>query len=260
MMTLQLIHWNEADGRECAERLASAGYRVRFDRIVNGGSLKAIRADPPDACVIDLSRLPSHGREVAVALRQSKATRAVPLVFVDGAEEKVQRVRQALPDATFTTWPKIRSALKAALAKKVVEPIVPKSISGIDSGVPLVKKVGIKAGSTVNLLDPPDDVETILGALPEGVRLVRGGRGKCDMILWFVRSRRDLARRIGSMAGRVGTGNVWIIWPKKTSALAGDLAEPKVREAGLAAGLVDFKICAVDATWSGLRFAVRRRK
>jgi hypothetical protein len=75
-----------------------------------------LRAAPPAAVVIDLGRLPSHGRDVGVGVRTSKATRHVPLVFVDGAKAKVAKVRETLPDATFTTWDEIVGALTAALA------------------------------------------------------------------------------------------------------------------------------------------------
>jgi hypothetical protein len=77
------------------------------------------------------------------------------------------------------------------------------------------------------------------------------------LILWFVRSRRDLERRIPAFVASVGPDGIWICWPKKTSALAGDLGQPEVRAAGLGAGIVDYKVCAIDGTWSGLKFALR---
>ncbi len=259
MLTIQLVHWHEVETIERAERLEAAGYAVRHGRIGAQVSLKDLRADPPDLFVIDLSRLPSHGREVAVALRQSRATRSVPIVFVDGATDKVKRVRETLPDATFATWTRIRSALKAALAKPVTNPIVHKSISGPYSGTPLPKKLGIKPGSTVSLITAPKNIKTILGALPDGATLTANARRPSDLILWFVLSRRDLLKRIDTIGKRVGAGSLWIIWPKKTSAVASDLTQQMIRDAGLERGLVDYKICAVDDTWSGLRFAVRKR-
>lgn len=259
MQTLYLVHWHEQEARERAGRLRQAGYAVRFDRVGEKTSLKDLRADPPDAFVIDISRLPSHGREVAVALRQSKATRLVPIVFVDGAADKIDRVRAALPDATFTTWGKIRSALKSAMKKRVADPVVPRSISGPYSGTPLPKKLGIKPGSSVSLIGAPKNINAILGQLPDDVALIPNARKPCDLILWFVQSPRDLLRRIDGIGKRVGAGSLWIIWPKKTSGVKTDLTQQMIREAGLARGLVDFKICAVDDTWSGLRFAVRKK-
>ena len=85
-------------------------------------------------------------------------------------------------------------------------------------------------------------------------------RGACDLALWFVRSNRDLESAIGRMSAAVPGGGIWIIWPKKASGILTDVSEPVVRQAGLAHGLVDFKVCAVDATWSGLKFSRRRSK
>lgn len=260
MASIRLIHWDDAEAAERAVALSKAGYRVAHDRLGSTTTLKDLRHDPPDAFVIDLSRLPSHGREIGAALRQSKATRFVPLVFVAGEAEKVERVRRMLPDATFTSWSRLRSALKRAIGAKggQASPIVPKSLSGAYSGTPLLKKLGVKPGCTIGVVEPPDDVDGILGALPEGTTLVRKPRKVCDLTLWFVRTQRDLNKRIDAVAKRVGSGGVWIIWPKKSSGVSSDLSQQMIREAGLARGLVDYKICAVNETWSGLRFAVRR--
>lgn len=94
--------------------------------------------------------------------------------------------------------------------------------------------------------------------MPSGTRLAKGARGVCDPILCFVRSSKELDARLGRLIRRAELGGVWLIWPKKSSGMGSDLTQTVVRKAGLDAGLVDHKICAVDATWSGLRF-VRRR-
>jgi hypothetical protein len=78
------------------------------------------------------------------------------------------------------------------------------------------------------------------------------------MLLWFVQERDELRRRIGEIGAAAGASGLWIAWPKKASGVKCDVSEGDVREAGLAHGLVDFKVCAIDATWSGLRFARRR--
>jgi hypothetical protein len=133
---------------------------------------------------------------------------------------------------------------------------VPRATGQAYSSTPLPKKLGIGEGSTVALLGAPDDVEQTLGALPEGAILRRSTRGRFDLLLWFVRSKAELARGIDSIAGR--SKGLWILWPKKASGMATDVGERDVRETGLAAGLVDYKICAFDATWSGLKFAVKK--
>ncbi len=126
------------------------------------------------------------------------------------------------------------------------------------SGTPLPKKLGIKPGAIVGLLGAPAGFEATLGPLPDGARLRRNPRGRVDLLLWFVGARRDLERRAAAVARRIEHGGLWICWPKKASGAASDVDGDAVRRAGIAHGLVDHKVCAVDATWSGLRFARRR--
>ena len=128
------------------------------------------------------------------------------------------------------------------------------------SGTSLPRKLGIKPGMTVALFGAPDDFEKTIGTLPEGAALARGGRGPAGLILWFVRKEGELSRAVTRMARAAGEGPMWIAWPKKAARAPGSAgpSEMSVRAAGLGAGLVDYKVCAIDATWSGLLF--RRRK
>ncbi|MBM3269871.1 MAG: YdeI/OmpD-associated family protein [Candidatus Sericytochromatia bacterium] len=131
------------------------------------------------------------------------------------------------------------------------------------SGTPLVKKLGIKNGSRVGLCEAPDDFPGSLADLPEGVvpeTLHRPAGGRVfDVILLFVRERAALARRFGAAAAALkADGGLWVAWPKRSSGVATDLTEDRVRDVALAAGLVDNKVCAIDATWSGLRCVYRR--
>jgi hypothetical protein len=126
------------------------------------------------------------------------------------------------------------------------------------SGTPLPQKLGIKPGMAVALVDAPDGFERTLGALPEGATLRRAGRGRAELVIWFVRSAKDLTRGVATMAACVGGGGLWIAWPKLGSPLASDLRENLVRDAALAEGWVDYKVCAIDTDWSGLKFARRK--
>ena len=121
------------------------------------------------------------------------------------------------------------------------------------------KKLGIKPGSTVRLVGAPRDFDTTPGALPEAVTLRRRGDGPRDLTIWFTRRLRELERGIERMAGRVTTDKLWIVWAKKTSPLAADVSERDVRAAGFEHGMIGFKICALDADWSGLCFVRRKR-
>lgn len=124
------------------------------------------------------------------------------------------------------------------------------------SGTPLVKKLGIKPGARVSLVNAPDDFRTTLGALPDDVKFVN--TKSLDLILYFVLSERNVAQDFAKLAQRLtANGMIWIAWPKKSSGVATDLTFDRVQRIGLDAGLVDVKICAIDDTWSGLKFVYR---
>jgi hypothetical protein len=126
------------------------------------------------------------------------------------------------------------------------------------SGTPLPKKLGIREGSRVAVVSAPDGFSRVLGPLPTGVEVRTGARGRCDVVVFFVTRRAELARRFpGFVRALEPDGGLWIAWPKKTSGVATDLVFEAVQTVGLDAGLVDNKVCAIDTTWSGLRF-VRR--
>ncbi len=125
------------------------------------------------------------------------------------------------------------------------------------SGTPLVKKLGIKPGMRVALVAAPPDFRRLLVDLPDDVRLSDRATVSPDLAVWFVTSRRDLHRDVEARAVRLGHA-LWIAWPKRASGVATDLTEDIVRGAGLGQGLVDYKVCAIDQTWSGLKFARRR--
>jgi CheY-like chemotaxis protein len=256
MSRVTLIHWNAPEAKDRAKGLRAAGHTVEVLSAGSSETLRKFRENPPQAFVIDLSRLPSQGRAVGIYLRQQKATRHVPLIFVGGQAEKVEAVRKLLPDAVYSEWKRIRADLRRALKAPPAKPLVPGTMEGY-SGTPLVKKLGIRVGSVV-LVGAPAGFERSLIGLPEGVRLTRRLRGPANTILVFVQSRAELAKRFPAAARALAEGGkLWLVWPKKTSRLAGDLAEADVRAFGLACQFVDYKICAVDENWSGLLFARR---
>jgi CheY-like chemotaxis protein len=255
-----LVHWKPAEAAAHVAALRKAGHEVRVLDPDGMPELRALGADPPHAVVIDLGRLPSQGRAVATALRQQKATREVPLVFVQGDPEKTACVKALLPDAAYTTWRGLPGALrKAATARPKAKPVVPGTMASY-SGTPLPKKLGIKPGSAVALLGAPEGFAArTLGPLPERATIRYDARSAFNVGLLFVRSRADLAGRFPTAAKAMGKpGALWIVWPKKASGVATDLEGNAVRAFGLTAGLVDYKIAAIDATWSGLCFARRR--
>jgi hypothetical protein len=128
------------------------------------------------------------------------------------------------------------------------------------SGTPLTKKLGIKAGHTVVLIDAPDGFAL---DLPEGVTVRRRLGGSVDVVLIFVLERAALERRISAIGRAVAPdGAIWVCWPKRASKVPTDMSDNVVRDVVLPLGLVDIKVAAIDDVWSGLkvvwRLTVRR--
>ena len=211
---VRLIHWHAAEAQERAQRLQHPGYAVEASLPPWPVLSRELRRRSPAVIVISLDRLPSQGRDVALALRGQKATRSVPLVFVGGASDKVAAVRAKLPDATFSSWDEASSALAriVALRGTVVDPngqpmskskgnvIEPAGAMAGYSGTPLPRKLGVKAGLPVALLGAPGDFAATLGALPAGAVLEKEVTPVTGLALWFVRNRcefdRGLARAV----------------------------------------------------------------
>ena len=128
------------------------------------------------------------------------------------------------------------------------------------SGTPLPKKLGIKPGSTVAFRKAPPEFAAALGGLPEGVRVKARAAAPLDVVVAFFGDRSELDARLRGLSRAIfPDGGLWIAWPKHSSGVATDLTEDVVREIGLALGLVDNKVCAIDETWSGLRLVHRLR-
>ena len=126
------------------------------------------------------------------------------------------------------------------------------------SGTPLVRKLGLKPNHRVRFVDAPSDFRATLGPLPDGVEFVGAGARNLDAILLFTASAAEFARSFERLKKALApAGMLWACWPKKASGVVTDLNENVIREIGLAGGLVDVKVCAVDETWSGLKFVIR---
>ena len=130
-----------------------------------------------------------------------------------------------------------------------------------DSGTPLPKKLGIKPGHRIRLIGAPQGFGGTLGELPQPVEVVEGdgeGGAPLDLVLFFTDSADALRARFDALAGSLTpAGMLWIAWPKKASKVPTDLTEDGVRRIALERGMVDVKVCAIDATWSGLKLVYR---
>jgi len=121
------------------------------------------------------------------------------------------------------------------------------------SGTPLLKKLGLKEGSRIAVINAPSEVPDDLRRLPKGTK------GRIEFALLFLRSQAELRRDYEKVALRiVPDGMLWIAWPKKASGVATDLTEDVIRNFALKTAFVDVKVCAIDETWSGLKLVVRK--
>lgn len=238
--------------------LENSGYKVNSGVPANRQFFKDFKENPPDAALLDLSRSPSQGRDLGIYIRHTKATRGVILVFVGGDAKVLKKLRQLLPDAAFTDWSNVKQDLQKALDNPPAQPIVPSSNFAGYSGAPLMKKLGIRSKMHLGLANAPEHWTDLLVGLPEDVDIFSPPNHHCELILWFVTSQQQLEEEITRMRDLAERARVWILWPKKSSALAGDLTQPTVRAKGLAAGLVDYKVCSVNQTWSGLLFTKKK--
>jgi hypothetical protein len=127
------------------------------------------------------------------------------------------------------------------------------------SGTPLIKKLGITPGARVAILGAPDGFDDTLGELPQDVAVARRLGGSRDVVIAFFTARRELERRLAAMRAAIAPdGMVWVAWPKKAAKVPTDVTEDVVRAVVLPTGLVDVKVCAIDATWSGLKVVIRK--
>ena len=218
-------------------------------------SYTAFKRAPPDAVVIDLTRMPSHGRAVAAHIRVTKYTRHLPIIFVDGDPEKVEAIRKRLPDATYTTRAKAGAAVKKV--KPISDPVVPNIGMQSYGDRTVAQKLGIRENTRVALIDPPSGYARLLGALPAGASLEEEPEEPLAITLWFVRDPDTYQSGLPHMRQFAAKTRLWVVYPKKSVQMT-DLTQFIVRESALAVGLVDYKVCSVSDTWTGMLFARKK--
>lgn len=125
------------------------------------------------------------------------------------------------------------------------------------SKTPLAKKLGIKEGYTIRIVNAPDYYTTLFSDFPERVTISTDKKNKKDFIHFFAYHAKDLERHILQLRNEIfPDGMIWVSWPKKASKVVTDITEDVVRDLALHNGLVDVKVCAVDEIWSGLKLVV----
>lgn len=250
---LWLVH-SGADESARIAQLRALGFRVVTARWSSPEIIRK-KAELPCAVVVDLSRSPSSGRDIAVAMRSHRELVSVPFIFVDGAPDRMMAIKALLPDAIGTTWPRIGDALVAA---RESPPSGGRQLSVFAAyeNKSLTDKLGIKAGVTVAIVNAPATFRATLGALPEGAKIHHTAKPR-DLTLWFVHSNDELIGELAKMKPHAASGRLWIIWRKGAGA-ASSLNQNTIRKIVLANGLVDFRISRIDDEWAGLRVTIRK--
>ncbi len=249
MPRVRIVHWKAPRAGPLIEACRAGGFEVEYDDVRGSDVIKLVRANPPDALVLDLSCLPSHSREVAVYLRGTKYARHIPLIFVDGAAEKVEAVRRLLPDAAYTSLKRICAAIKAA--KPLQNPVRPRGIMERYGSRTVAQKLGIGEGSTVGVVDAPRDYAAALGPFPENVEIFEDPRSPQSITLWFVNDARAYRAAMPRMRAIAAETKLWVIWRKGQP----EIGARAIRAGADEAGLVDCKICAVNEKWSAMALA-----
>lgn len=217
----------------------------------------------PAVLVFDLDKLPSTSRVIAAQLRDSKSARHIPLLFVGGDPAKLDRVRAEQPGATFTAWEQASEALARLLESAPQARVVTVSRKLPSSAeTPLPRKLGVIAATSaprqIALLAAPDGFIETLGDLPASITFSQRITAKTALALCFVRTPAELAATVDLLAARLPQGaSAWIVHPKRHHKPV--FHQDHVRDAALAVGLVDYKVCSVDNDWSALKFAHRKR-
>jgi hypothetical protein len=256
MKTIKLLSWHE-DLSTKAALLKRAGLKIDSAPLIStSGVIGELARLNPAVLVFDLDKRPSYSREIALLLRSSKSARHIPILFAGGLPDKLERLRQENPEATYASWAEAPKALATLLINppSVPPPIAPQRSVAATA---LPKKLGITANTQLALIAAPDGFEDLLGDLPTTTTRLTPNT---DLALCFIRSLADLSAVLDLLTLRLPKrSSVWILHPKRTGRYPVDFNQNHVREASLAAGLVDYKVCSIDQDWSALKFAWRKR-
>ncbi|HET8872381.1 MAG TPA: hypothetical protein VFM83_01735 [Gaiellaceae bacterium] len=200
--------------------------------------------------MIDLDRRPSEGLVMGIHLRRRPTTRHTPQVFVGGEPDKVERVRAILPDARYSDWEGLATQLRTAIERPPENPVVPDAMAPY-AGATLEKKLGLTGSATLRPIGAPKELAKKLEA-------ARQTDGAAELVMLFVRTPTELDEELaGAMDSVAQGGSLWIAWPKGGKGARGELTQLLVRERGMAARWVDYKVASLDETWSALRFCRR---
>ncbi|MBT9330466.1 hypothetical protein [Paracidobacterium acidisoli] len=254
---IALISWNTEAIGEQKQRLERAGFTLELSIHRSSGLIGKLARAGVDAVVIDLSSKPSYGREIGIQLRGSPTTRPVPLVFAGGVEEKIALVRVEIPDAVYCSWEQIAAGVKHAIDHAPVRPVQPRTRgAGAVAGSVLARKMGLGGEVRTVILGDVIGLGRRLGiAYEEQID------AQTEIALAVVRTAREMEDVFGMLEAQLPAKAVlWVIHPKQSGKLRSDFTQTDVLATGLAHGFSGFKMCAVDADWSGARLVRKARR
>jgi CheY-like chemotaxis protein len=250
---VQLLNSEAGEAKLLIKQLRASGYTVGGH---DEGSVRALRQSPPHALVIDLARSPAHGRHLAMWMRSQESIRSIPIVFVDGDAEKVEKIRAELPDAIYTSRAKLASALKRA--KPLASPAL-----GYGNRT-IAQKLGIRDGTRVAVIGAPPGYANLVGPLPPGASLEEDPEEALPVTLWFVHDPEvylaELPRMRQLAAAR---SRLCVIYPKQHTAHKGRdgrITQSFIREFAEAMGLVAYRTCSVNKSWSGTLLSLKKQR
>jgi hypothetical protein len=250
MPRVQLLNSEGGEAKRLIGQLRASGYTVdHFDKV----SVRPLRESPTHAIVIDLARAPSRGRHLAMWIRSQESIRGIPIVFVNGDEERVEKIRAELPDAIYTSGTKLAGALKRA--KPLASPAL-----GYGNRT-TAQKLGIRDGARVAVIDAPPGYARVVGLLPPGASLEEDPEEALPVTLWFVRDAEVYLAGLPRMRKLAAVGSrLCVIYPKQTARKGRDdgITLLFIRESAEAMGLVPYRTCSVNQTWSGLLFTLKK--
>jgi hypothetical protein len=247
-----LLHWKAEEIKDLAQRLH--GIDVLPYAPVSGEGMKGLAEySVPDALVVSLDRIPSHGHAVAWHYHSRTATRHVPIVFVGGEADKVAKVREAMPFAIFCSWETAAESVRTAVANPGAVPLAaPKPIS---SNRPMHAKLGLKPGMRIALIGAPAELHRLVPDLDFDVDIVEEPDARTEASFWFVRSASEVDDGLAWIAPRLGPKpRLWVFYRKGKGVTWQSLSE-----AALPYGLAQFKILSLNAEWTGTGFGASRK-
>ncbi len=273
MPAIRFLSWHQ-DAAVKAALLKRKGLIVDTAPLVRTSAVVGeLARSNPAVLVLDLDRLPSNSREIALMLRASKSARHIPILLAgslpaaEGLPDRYARLKAELPDIPYSTWADIEMTLTALLlqpktAPSIVPPLRVYTASLAQKlGILTVSSGGAQKPKRVALLAEPDGFVEFLDDLPETVTCTSQLDVTVHLAICFIRARGELAGTLDLLTLRLAaTSSVWIAYPKRTNNLRRDFSENDVRAGALAAGLVDYKICSIDQDWSAMKFAWRKLK